>query len=97
MLTKIREGGGRWVAGIVLVLIAVAFIFWGVDPTIMGTTFAAKVNGEDISLGDFERALQVQRSQYQELYRSEITDDLQRELRLSVIENLVRNRALLQL
>jgi len=96
MLTKIREGGGRWVAGIVLALIAVAFIFWGVDPTIMGTTFAAKVNGEDISLGDFERALQVQRSQYQELYRLEITDDLQRELRLSVIENLVRNRALLQ-
>ena len=96
MLTKIREGGGRWVAGIVLVLIAVAFIFWGVDPTIMGTTFAAKVNGEDISLGDFERALQVQRSQYQELNRLEITDDLQRELRLSVIENLVRNRALLQ-
>ena len=96
MLTKIREGGGRWVAGIVLVLISAAFIFWGVDPTIMGTTFAAKVNGEDISLGDFERALQVQRSQYQELYRLEITDDLQRELRLSVIENLVRNRALLQ-
>ena len=63
MLTKIREGGGRWVAGIVLALIAVAFIFWGVDPTIMGTTFAAKVNGEDVALADFERALQIQQRQ----------------------------------
>ena len=96
MLQKIREGVGRWIAGGILGLIAVAFIFWGVDPTIMGATFAAKVNGEDVTLADFERALQIQQSQYQELYRLEITDDLQRELRLSVLERLVRNRALSQ-
>ena len=78
MLQKIREGVGRWIAGVILALIAVAFIFWGVDPTIMGTTFAAKVNGDDVALADFERALQIQQSQYQELYRVEISDDLQR-------------------
>ena len=96
MLQRIREGVGRWVAGIILGLIAIAFIFWGVDPTIMGTTFAARVNGEEVGLADFERALQVQQRQYQELYRTEITDDLQRELRLSVLESLVRTRALSQ-
>ena len=96
MLQRIREGVGRWVAAIILGLIAIAFIFWGVDPTIMGTTFAAKVNGEDVALADFERALQVQQRQYQELYRTEITDDLQRELRLSVLESLIRTRALSQ-
>ena len=96
MLQRIREGVGRWVAAIILGLIAVAFIFWGVDPTIMGTTFAARVNGEEVALADFERALQIQQSQYQELYRVEISDDLQRELRLSVLERLIRNRALSQ-
>ena len=96
MLQKMREGVGRWVAAIILGLLAVAFIFWGVDPTIMGTTFAAKVNGEDVSLLNFERALQVQQNQYQELYRLELSDDLRRELRLSVLERLVRNEALSQ-
>lgn len=96
MLQSIREGVGRWVAGIILALIAVAFIFWGVDPTIMGTTFAAKVNGENISLVDFDRALQNQQSQYQELYRVELTDDLQRALRLSVLEDLIQGEALAQ-
>lgn len=96
MLQKIREGVGRWVAGVILALIAVAFIFWGVDPTIMGTTFAAKVNGDNISLVEFDRALQAQQSQYQELYRLEITDELQSALRLSVIEDLVRGEALSQ-
>ena len=96
MLQSIREGVGRWVAGVILALIAVAFIFWGVDPTIMGSTFAAKVNGEDISLIEFDRALQNQQSQYQELYRVELTDDLQRSLRLAVIEDLVQGEALSQ-
>ena len=96
MLQRIREGVGRWIAGIILALIAVAFIFWGVDPTIMGTTFAAKVNGENISLTDFDRALQVQQSQYQQLYRVELTDELQRTLRLSVLEDLIQREALAQ-
>ena len=96
MLQGIREGVGRWIAGIILALIAVAFIFWGVDPTIMGTTFAAKVNGENISLVDFDRALQNQQSQYQELYRVEIDDELQRALRLAVIEDLIQGEALSQ-
>ena len=96
MLQSIREGVGRWIAGIILALIAVAFIFWGVDPTIMGTTFAAKVNGENISLIEFDRALQNQQSQYQELYRVQLTDELQRSLRLAVIEDLVQGEALSQ-
>ena len=96
MLQSIREGVGRWIAGIILALIAVAFIFWGVDPTIMGTTFAAKVNGEDISLVEFDRALQIQQSQYQELYRVELDDELQRALRLAVLEDMIQGEALAQ-
>ncbi len=45
MLQGFREGAGRWIAVIVLGLIAVSFVFWGIDFTTFGTTFAAKVNG----------------------------------------------------
>lgn len=96
MLQQFREGIGRWVAGIILGLIAVAFIFWGVDFNLAGPTFAAKVNGEDIALFEFERALQMQQAQYADLYRMEFTEDLQREMRRTVLERLIRNEALLQ-
>ncbi len=96
MLQAMREGIGRWVAVVILGLLAVAFIFWGVDFTLTGTPFAAKVNGTDIPILEFERGLQAQQAEYQELYRTEITDDLQRELRLAVLERLIRSEALLQ-
>ena len=96
MLQAMRDGIGRWVAVVILGLLAVAFIFWGVDFSLTGTTFAAKVNGNDIPILEFERNLQTQQNQYQELYRIEITDELQRELRLAVLERLIRNEALIQ-
>jgi peptidyl-prolyl cis-trans isomerase D len=96
MLQHIREGVGRWVAIAILGLIAVTFIFFGVDLSTIGTTFAARVNGEPIPLLEFERALQAQQAEYADLYRMEFTEDLQQELRVSVLERLVRNEALLQ-
>jgi len=96
MLQQIREGIGRWIAGLILGIIAIAFIFWGVDFNIAVPTFAAKVNGEDIPLFEFDRALQMQQAQYADLYRIEFTEDLQREMRRTVLERLIRNEALLQ-
>lgn len=96
MLQHIREGVGRWIAGIILGLIAVAFVFFGVDFSMVGPSFAARINGEPIPLIEFERALQMQQAEYADLYRMEFTEELQQELRLSVLERLVRNEALLQ-
>jgi len=96
MLQHLREGFGRWLAGVILALLAVAFVFWGVDFSSMGATFAARVNGEPIPLIEFERALQMQQAEYADLYRMEFTQELQQELRISVLERLVRNEALLQ-
>ena len=96
MLQTFRDSVGRWVAIAILGLIAVTFVFFGVDFSLTGTTFAAKVNGEEIRLADFDRELQVQQSQYQQLYRVELTEDLRRELRLGVIERLINAEALQQ-
>jgi len=96
MLQHIREGVGRWVAGVILALIAVTFVFFGVDMSSVGASFAARVNGEPIPLLEFERALQAQQAEYADLYRMEFTEELQLELRASVLERLVRNEALLQ-
>ena len=96
MLQTFRESTGRWVAGIILGLIAVTFVFFGIDFSVIGATFAAKVNGEEIPLLEFERQYQQTQNQYQQIYPIELTDDLRRELRRSVIERMVVTRALEQ-
>lgn len=96
MLHIFRESFGRYVAVVILGLIAVTFIFFGIDFNVMQSNFAAKVNGEEIPLQEFDRELQSTQNQYQQLYRLELTDDLRRELRRSVIDRMVAREALLQ-
>lgn len=96
MLLRIREGVGRTIIIVILGLIAISFIFWGVDFNLAGPTYAAKVNGEEIPLQEFERYLQAEQAQFLELYRVELDRDLRRQLRASVIDRLVAQRALSQ-
>ncbi|HWL74642.1 MAG TPA: SurA N-terminal domain-containing protein, partial [Burkholderiaceae bacterium] len=97
MLQRIHDSLGKWVVVIVLGLIAFSFIFWGVDFGLTGTaTFAARVNGEDVPLVDFDRELQARQNQYQTIYRAELPEDVRRELRRAVVEDLVRSTALKQ-
>jgi peptidyl-prolyl cis-trans isomerase D len=97
MLQRIHDSMARWVIVIVLGLIAFSFIFWGVDFGLTGaSTFAAKVNGEDVPLIEFEQELQNRQNQYQQLYRTDLSEDIRREMRRAVVEDLVRDAALKQ-
>jgi peptidyl-prolyl cis-trans isomerase D len=97
MLQRIHDSAGRWMAAILLGLVSVGFVFWGVDFGLNSSaTFAAKVNGENVPLTEFDRELQARQSQYQQLYRTELTEDMRRQLRRAVIENLVQETALKQ-
>ena len=96
MLQQIRDGLGRWVFGLIIGLIAISFVFWGIDFNIGTPTFAAKVNGEKIPLVDFQRDYQQQQNLYQQQTRSELTDPIREELRRSVVERLVSIEALHQ-
>ena len=96
MLHAFRESVGKYVAIAILGLIAVTFIFFGIDFTVSRSPFAAKVNGTDIPMLEFERELQSYQTQYQELYRVELTDELRREIRRTVVDQMVLREALRQ-
>lgn len=97
MLQRIHDSVGKWMAGIVLGLISVGFIFWGVDFGMNGaSTFAAKVNGENIPLMQFERELQIRQSQYQQQFQVELTEEMRRQLRRSVLETMINDAVLKQ-
>src|SRR5215216_1176293 len=93
MLQRIHDSLGKWVVVVVLGLIAFSFVFWGIDFGLTGaTTFAARVNGSEVPLADFDRELQARQNQYQQITRAELSEELRR----AVIEDLVREAALKQ-
>src|SRR5262245_52410456 len=97
MLQRIHDSLGKWLVALVLGLIAFSFIFWGIDFGLTGpATFAARVNGAEVPLTDFDRELQGRQNQYQQLTRAELSEDMRRELRRAVVEDLVRDTALKQ-
>ena len=97
MLQRIHDSSARWVAVILLGLVSVGFIFWRADFNNGRTaTFAAKVNGENLSLQEFDRELQARQNRYQQQYRTELSEDMRRELRRAVVEDMVRDAVLKQ-
>ncbi|MBT8062753.1 MAG: SurA N-terminal domain-containing protein, partial [Gammaproteobacteria bacterium] len=97
MLRTIRETSlGKWITTLILAFIAVGFIFWGIDFNLGTSTFAARVNGEEISLEEYQRQARIQQTEYQATYRIELNDDLRREIRGNVLEGLIRDELLEQ-
>src|SRR5213075_3540109 len=97
MLQRIHDSLARWIAFVLLGLVSVGFVFWRADFGSGGTaTFAAKVNGENLSLKEFDRELQAQQNQYQQRYRTELSEEMRRELRRGVVENMVSEAVLRQ-
>ena len=61
MLTKIREKFTGGIAIAILALIGIPFLFFGVgNYTFIGQQFAAKVDGSEIGVGQFEQAYRDQ-------------------------------------
>ena len=96
MLHVFRESFGKYVAIAILGLIGVTFIFFGIDFSVTRSPFAAKVNRTEIPMASFDQELLQFQTQYQDLYRIELTDDLRRELRRTVVDQLVLRESLRQ-
>ncbi len=96
MLTSIREGLGKIFALVVLLLIAISFIFWGVDFGLTSGTIAARVNGEDVSLYEFDQALRFREQQAVLGAQGNFDVNTRNQLRQEVINALVADKAILQ-
>lgn len=91
MLTKIREKIVGWVGVVFLALIGVTFVFFGGANFIMGgNVFAAKVNGSEIGVMQFEQA-----------YRDEMEanptwaqfpEEIRLQIRQSILDRMIRDR-----
>lgn len=76
MLQKIRDRITGWVAFFFLGLIAVVFVFWGIDFGSSADTYAVEVNGEKVPAQTVQRAWQQRLSQLHQMLRDELPPEL---------------------
>ena len=98
MLEKIRDGLKGWIAWVVIALIGVPLVltFVGGDSTFTGSGTAASVNGEDIPVVEFQRVLQDRMVERQQQTRSQLSPEVEKQLKQATLDGLVLNRAVTQ-
>lgn len=91
MLTKIREKFTGWIAFAILALIGIPFMFLGYGSyDFLGGAFAAKVDGSEIGIGEFEQAYRDQMDANPAL--ADLPDEFRIQVRQSILESLIRER-----
>jgi len=95
MLQSIRDRVTGKFAVLILVLIALPFVFFGINSDLIGAGFAAKVNGEEISAVQFENAYQNQILALAE-QGTEIPAEFRQLVREGVLDRLIREELLRQ-
>lgn len=96
MLQKIRDKVSGWIAGVFLGAIAVVFVFWGINFENTASSYAAKVNGEKISVDAMTRAWQQRQSQLQQMLRGELPEDMVKAQQKNIMDEFVRRTLLNQ-
>jgi|SRR5210317_2025950 len=93
MLQNIREKFTGWIALAILGLIALTFVFvGGANFAFIGNNYAAKVDGVEIGLGQFEQAYRDVLQQNPEY--ATLPDALRQQLRGNILEELIQQRVI---
>ncbi len=90
MLQNIRDKFTGGFAIAILVLIGIPFVFVGINYNFIGSSYAAKVEGEDIGVTQFEQAYRDQLERNPSW--AQLPDEYRMQIRRGVLDSLIRNR-----
>ena len=94
MLQSIHDKLKGWLAAVVLGAIGLVFVFWGINWTLSAPTYAAKVNGSEISANEVRQSYQQQLAQFQRQTNGSIDDAQRNEIKRRVLDEYVNSEAL---
>jgi peptidyl-prolyl cis-trans isomerase D len=92
MLQNLREKFTGWIAISILALIGLSFVFVGLNYSFIGSTYAAKVDGVDIGVAQFENAYRDQLQSNPQL--AQLPPEFRQQLRSNVLEQLIQQRVI---
>src|ERR1700761_5597734 len=94
MLQTIHDKLKGWVAGVILGAVGLVFVFWGINWTLSAPTYAAKVNGKEISTADVRQSYQQQLAQAQRANNGQLSDAQRDDIKRHVLDDFVASEAL---
>jgi peptidyl-prolyl cis-trans isomerase D len=96
VLQKIRDKVSGWIASVFLGVLAVVFVFWGINFESSASAYAAKVDGEKIPVETARRAWQQRQTQLQQMVQGEVPPELMQAQKKAVLDQFVRQTLLTQ-
>ena len=92
MLQNIREKFTGWIAIAILALIGASFVFVGLNYSFIGSSYAAKVDGVDIGVAQFENTYRDQLQANPQF--AQLPDEYRGQLRRNILEQLIQQRVI---
>jgi peptidyl-prolyl cis-trans isomerase D len=94
MLQSIHDKLKGWLAGVVLGAIGLVFVFWGINWTLTAPTYAAKVNGSEVSVNEVRQTYQQQLAQMERQANGTLSDAQRNDIKKRVLDDYVNSEAL---
>jgi peptidyl-prolyl cis-trans isomerase D len=94
MLQSIHDKLKGWLAGVVLGIIGLVFVFWGINWTLTAPSYAAKVNGTEVSANDVRQSYQQQLAQAERQANGLLNDAQRSDIKKRVLDEYVNSEAL---
>src|SRR6202166_1476641 len=94
MLQSIHDKLKGWLAGVVLGAIGLVFVFWGINWTMTAPTYAAKVNGSEVSANEVRQSYQQQLAQVERQTNGAKSDAQRTDIKRRVLDTYVNSEAL---
>ena len=95
MLQRIHDKITGWVAYVILGAIALVFVLWGINWTLGAPTYAAKVNGSEVSVNEVRQSYQQQLAQQERQANGTLTDAQRNAIKKRVLDDYVGSEALI--
>ena len=94
MLQSIHDKLKGWLAAVVLGAIGLVFVFWGINWTLSAPTYAAKVNGSEVSANEVRQSYQQQLAQVERQSNGSVSEAQRNEIKMRVLDDYVNSEAL---
>lgn len=101
MLQAINDKAKGLIGGIIILFISIPFALWGIQEYLGGAEqpFAAKVNGAEISVTDFEAAVTRHRQRLQSVFGDKLPDNpaFEKRIKQQVLDQLITRKLMEQM
>jgi peptidyl-prolyl cis-trans isomerase D len=86
----------KWIMWIIVGLITIAFLFFGIYPSDDSGRMVAKVDGDIITVDDFNRVYKNMYDNYREVLKDQFNESFAKTLKSQALGELIRNRLLVR-